>query len=731
MNSAPSSKHSRSVQVLLPLLMDAPFEYHVPEPVEVTLGSYVMVPLGKSNKEILGVVWSLEGSQVSPQKVKSIVRVADHIPPMRDTMRQFLEWVAWYGCASRGMVLKLALSKAGLFSEGKKEAVFTAAPLSDGHALKVTPQRQRVLDALRDQTLTAEALLQTSQVSRSVITAMVKAGLLEQHERPAQAIIARRAPPQVLELTTEQSSVAAQLVGRVGGGFHVTLLDGVTGSGKTEVYFEAVEAALALGKQVLVLLPEIALSVQWIARFERRFGMAPQVWHSGIAEGARARTWRGVATGEVQLIVGARSALFLPYADLGLIVVDEEHDASYKQEDGVIYQGRDMAVVRARHENIPMILASATPSLESLINAKEGKYALVELRQRHHQQALPSVQPIDMRTEALPAQHWVSETLKQAMAQTLAAGHQTLLFLNRRGYAPLLLCRTCGHRFACPQCSSWLVWHKQKHTLQCHHCGYQEPSPQRCPSCHDTEHLAACGPGIERLQEEVLEIFPQARLLTLSSETMKSPRDISHAISQIEQGAVDIIIGTQLLAKGHHFPGLALVGIVDGDLGLAGGDLRACERTWQLLHQLAGRAGRADVKGRVLLQTFQPQHPVMQALVRGDKEGFLAMETLSRRQLGLPPYGRLAALIIDSTNEQAAQRAAQILARTAPSVAGVQVLGPAPAPLYKLRNRYRHRLLVQAPKTTALQSLLMAWVQAASLPANVSVRIDVDPYSFL
>ncbi len=740
---------SRRVQVLLPLLLDAPFTYTVPEGMGVEEGSYVLAPLGKKGKEMVGVVWSLEGDAAVPEeKLKPVLQVYADIPPMRAEMRAFLDWVARYTCSSPGMVLKLALSVPAAFTAPKMEAVFRACypagPQGSAGSLPVLPgdsgpasrpgmteKRKRVLDALGDETMSADALESASGASRAVLNAMVKSGLLIREERPAHHPAPLELHPHALKLTEAQQNAAAELVGRIGQGFSVTLLDGVTGSGKTEVYFEAVEAALREGKQVLVLLPEIALSVQWMERFERRFGVAPHVWHSAIAEGARKRTWRGVATGEVKLVVGARSALFLPYRELGLVVVDEEHDGSYKQEEGVIYHGRDMAVVRARHEKLPIILVSATPSLESLINAEEGKYGLVELHTRHHDAPLPEVHPIDMRAEKLPATRWLSEVLKEAIADTLRHGHQTLLFLNRRGYAPLLLCRTCGHRFACPQCTSWLVWHKRHHDLQCHHCGYREPSPARCSSCHDPEHLAACGPGIERLEEEVLDLFPTVRLLTLSSETMQTPNDISRAIHQIERGEVDIIVGTQLLAKGHHFPGLALVGIVDGDLGLAGGDLRAAERTWQLLHQLAGRAGRAEVTGRVLLQTHQPTHPVMQALIRGDKQGFLALEKQARRLAGLPPYGRLAAVIVDSTSEDAAANAARRLAQTAPSAKGVSVFGPAPAPLYKLRNRFRHRLLVQAGKQVHLQKLISEWIAASSLPGNVSVRVDVDPYSFL
>jgi primosomal protein N' (replication factor Y) len=515
------------------------------------------------------------------------------------------------------------------------------------------------------------------------------------------------------------------------GGFSVTALDGVTGAGKTEVYFEAIAAALRGGRQALVLLPEIALGAQWLDRFTARFGVRPAQWHSDLTAAERRVAWRAVARGEALVVVGARSALFLPYPDLGLIVVDEEHDAAYKQEDGVIYQARDMAVVRARLTDIPIVLVSATPSLETVQNVAGDRYAALHLPDRHGGAQLPIVTAIDLRADRPPRQSWLSPTLRQALAETLAAGEQAMLFLNRRGYAPLTLCRACGHRLQCPRCTAWLVEHRLARKLQCHHCGFHVPFPNACPSCRAEGMLAACGPGVERLTEEVTALMPTARTAVMTSDTITGPLAAAELIRRVEAHAVDLLIGTQMIAKGHHFPMLTLVGVVDADLGLHGGDLRAAERTYQLLHQVAGRAGRADRPGRVLLQTYEPKHPVMQALVAGDRERFLASEAEDRRGVGMPPFGRLAALILSGPDAAAVDNIAQTLGRTAPHGDGIEVLGPAPAPLAVLRGRHRRRLLLKCRRDIAPQPLIRRWVAPVKLPGSVRLQIDIDPYSFL
>ncbi len=533
-------------------------------------------------------------------------------------------------------------------------------------------------------------------------------------------------------LSPDQSAAAEDLRAKLRtGGFGTTLIDGVTGSGKTEVYFEAVAEAVAAGRQVLVLLPEIALGAQWLQRFRDRFGAAPAEWHSDLTRAQRRVTWRAVAEGQVPVVVGARSALFLPFPDLGLIVVDEEHESAYKQEEGVIYHARDMAIVRARITEIPVVLASATPSLETEVNIGAGRYDRLHLPERHGGARMPEIHVVDMRRDGPARQRWLSPALMTALAETFATGEQAMLFLNRRGYAPLTLCRACGHRQACPNCTAWLVEHRLAGRLQCHHCGYAAPPALACPECGAEESFAACGPGVERLAEEVAALFPDIRQAVVSSDTLQGPLAAEALVRRVREREVDLLIGTQLMAKGHHFPHLTLVGVVDADLGLAGGDLRAAERTYQLLTQAAGRAGREDRPGRVYLQTYMPEHPVMKTLISGDRARFMAAETEARRTSGMPPFGRLAAVIVSGRDGGEVEAAARALGRRAPSAAGVAVLGPAPAPLSILRGHHRWRLLVKAPKETNIQGVVRRWIGAIKTPAGVRVKVDIDPYSFV
>lgn len=536
-----------------------------------------------------------------------------------------------------------------------------------------------------------------------------------------------------LALTADQNQAAQAIMAAQGFGVH--LLDGVTGSGKTEVYFEAMAAAWVQGQTSLVLLPEIGLTPQWVARCTARFGQAPMLWHSGLTPARRREAWKAVRRGEAPVVVGARSALFLPLPALGLVVVDEEHDGSFKQEDGVLYQARDMAVARARFARARAVLASATPSLESLHNAAQGRYRHHVLPQRAGGAALPKVDLIDLRAdppEPLPTgPGWLAPPLVHAVAETLACGGQVLLYLNRRGYAPLTLCRSCGHRLACPQCDAWMVAHGGGAALQCHHCGYRTRMPKSCPDCGAEDSLTPCGPGVERVADEVAVRFPEARQAVVSSDLLRGPAAMAALVQHVEAGAVNVLIGTQMLAKGHHFPGLTLVGVVDGDLGLGGGDLRAGERTLQMLTQVAGRAGRGDQPGRVLIQTHMPDHPVMQALVRGDRDGFLALEAADREALGLPPFGRMAALILSDRDQRRVEQAARALGAAKPQFRDVQVLGPAPAPLSVLRGRHRVRFLVQTGRGTDLGKVLRAWLAGVTLAPSTRLHVDVEPYSFM
>ncbi len=599
---------------------------------------------------------------------------------------------------------------------------------------RMTPARRRVLAVLADGRLRgAAALARDAGVGAGVIKALADAGLIAAGMMDDVGETLPRPDPGLPgpELSPDQSAAASEARAAVGAGFSVTLIDGVPGSGKTEIYFEAIAATLAAGRQALVLLPEIALGTQWLARFRARFGADPAVWHSDLGRAERRRTWRAVAEGRAGIVVGARSALFLPFADLALVVVDEEHDPSFKQEDGVSYNARDMAVVRGRIGGFPVLLASATPSLETLVNVRAGRYAMVHLPARHGDAAMAAVELIDLRRDRPPRGCWLSPALRDAIAAALDEGGQTLLFLNRRGYAPLTVCRACGHRFRCGSCSAWLVEHRFTGRLLCHHCGYAAPLPEACPACGASDALAACGPGVERLGEEVAHVFPQARAVLATSDTLPGPAATAELVRRIEARAIDIVIGTQIMAKGYHFPHLTLVGVIDADLGLAGGDLRAAERTFQLLYQASGRAGRGERAGRSLIQTTMPEHPVMAALASGERARFLAAEEDARREASMPPFGRLAALIVSGPDQGAVEAAARALAQTAPNRDGLRVFGPAPAPLALLRARHRYRLLLHAGRGIAVSAVVRNWLGSTPLPNSVRVQVDIDPYSFL
>jgi primosomal protein N' (replication factor Y) len=716
----------RRVPVLLPLPLAAPFDYRVPDGMAAAPGDLVLVPLGR--RELVGVVWDAPGDEaVGHNRLRPLTALVEG-PAMRADLRRLVDWIAAYTLAPPGEVLAMALRTNALRPEPMPLG-WTAA--SEPPAGPLTPARRRVLEAA-DAPASSAALREATGVSQGVIRAMANAGLLLPVLMPRAAAfgapdLLRAGPP----LSADQEEAAAALRDAVGGGFSVTLLDGVTGSGKTEVYLEAVAACLRAGRQALVLLPEIALSAQWLDRFAARFGCPPAVWHSDLSSRVRRTTWRAVAAGEACVVVGARSALFLPFPDLGLVVVDEEHETAFKQEEGVAYHARDMAVVRARLCAAPAVLVSATPSLETLANVEAGRYRRLALPTRHGGARMPTVALLDMREHPPERGRFLAPPLVEAARAAIGRGEQALLFLNRRGYAPLTLCRRCGHRFACRQCTAWLVEHRARKQLQCHHCGHAEPIPPVCPACAAPDSLAPVGPGVERITEEARALFPEARLLVMASDTLPGPHAAAAAARAIAAREVDLIVGTQVVAKGWHFPHLTLVGVVDADLGLGGGDLRAGERTVQLLHQVAGRAGRAEAPGTVLLQTFSPEHPVMQALASGDYARFMAREAAERRPGFWPPFGRLAALIVSADTPEAADGLARSLGRAAPSGEGISVLGPAPAPLAMLRGRHRRRLLLKTRRDVAVQPLLRAWLAQVRPAGTARVDVDVDPVSFL
>jgi primosomal protein N' (replication factor Y) len=718
------------VPVLLPYPFAGPFDYAVPPGAGYAPGDIVLAPLNR--RQEVGVVWDApSGPAVPATKLKPVLARLD-APPLPAALRRFIDWVAAYTLAAPGEVLAMAL-RVNALSPPVPAAGYTAAdPQPEG--ARLTEARARVLSALADRIpRTGAELARLAGVSQAVIRAMAHSGFLLPIPVPLPPPFATPDPFYSREkLSPAQEEVAQKLRAAVqAAAFSVTLLDGVTGSGKTEAYLEAVAACLEEGRQALILLPEIALSAQFLGRFERRFGVTPALWHSDLSSRTRRTTWRAVAEGQARVVVGARSALFLPFAELGLIVVDEEHETAFKQEDGVVYHARDMAVVRARLSEAPAILVSATPSLETLANVEAGRYAHLQLHHRHGGAQLPAVSAIDLRDAQPERGKFLSPALIAAVRQTLAAGEQAMFFLNRRGYAPLTLCRACGHRLACPNCTAWLVEHRALKKLTCHHCGHTTGFPSHCPMCTAEGTLAPIGPGVERITEEVASLFPEARRLVMASDTMPGPHAAAEAARAIEAREIDLIIGTQIVAKGWHFPHLTLVGVVDADLGLAGGDLRAAERTVQLLHQVAGRAGRAEAPGRVFLQTFSPDHPVMQALVANDLTQFYARESEARRPGNWPPYGRLAALIVSADAADAADRAARDLGLAAPYGDGIIVLGPAPAPLAILRGRHRRRLLLKTRRDIAVQPLLRGWLARVQAARGVRIDVDVDPVSFL
>jgi primosomal protein N' (replication factor Y) len=721
---------TRTVEVLVPVALDHTYSYRVPEGLELEPGDLVGVPLGAS--ETVGVVWAKDPA-INPRlhnRLKDVEQKLEY-PPLRPELRKFIDWVADYTLSSRGMVLRMSLR---MGTQLGAERVRIGVRLKGPPPHRMTAARTRVLVLLADglARLKGEAA-EEAGVSVGVIDALVDEGTLEALALPP-APVARSPDPshRAADFTPAQSDAAAALRATLAqGNFSVTLIDGVTGSGKTEVYFEAVAENVRRGRQTLILMPEIALTGQFLDRFAERFGVRPAEWHSELSPRKRARTWGAVASAEISVVAGARSALFLPYADLGLIVVDEEHDPAYKQEDGARYHARDMAVVRARIANIPIVLASATPSIETEVNTRRGRYRRLHLPERFAGQQLPAIEAIDLRREGPPRGRYIAPRLAEEVGRALARNEQALLFLNRRGYAPLTLCRACGYRFACPNCDAWLVDHRFRRRLVCHHCAFAMPVPANCPHCAATQSFVGCGPGVERLEEEVAALFPDARILVLSSDLVATIERMREELKAVADGHVDIIIGTQVVAKGHHFPKLNLVGIVDADLGLANGDPRAAERTFQLLHQVAGRAGRAEGSGRGLLQTHQPDHPVMKALVARDREAFYAAEIAAREQAGYPPFGRLASLVISGGDRHVAETYARKLVAAAPYNDKVRILGPAEAPLAVVRGRYRFRILAKSPRAFDLSDFLRQWLAAGpKTKGNLKLEVDVDPQSF-
>jgi primosomal protein N' (replication factor Y) len=730
----PEIQQKPVVGVLLPLPLAGAYDYKLPPGSNAARGAVVAAPLG--NRTVLGVVWGTAEGTVGDNRLK-VAEPLEGAPSLPGRLCDFIDWVADYTLNPPGAILAMALRSRGAFEPEARRIAYVRGSVTPP---RLSAARARALEVAGDGLArSVTGLAEDANVSPAVVRGLIQAGALITTHLPEfvpfQAPDPGYAAP---ELNEDQAAAAATLKDAVTAQkFSAHLLDGVTGSGKTEVYFEAVAEALRAGRQVLILLPEIALTTQFLERFTERFGVRPSEWHSDLSQKERRRTYRAVMNGEARVVVGARSSLFLPFGELGLVIVDEEHEQAFKQQDGAIYHARDMAVVRARIEDCPVVLASATPSLESFVNAQTGRYTHLKLVSRHGVAEMPEVRLIDLRHErdAVDVEkkaQWLSPPLRAALERVLGAGEQAMLFLNRRGYAPLTLCEACGHKFTCPHCSAWLVEHKYRKRLACHQCGYELAMPSECPQCHEPGTLIACGPGVERVAEEFAEFFPNARYAIASSDTLPhtGPNEMQGALRLFAKGEIDVLVGTQIVAKGHHFPQLTLVGVVDADLGGSDGDLRARERTFQLLHQVSGRAGRAEKPGLVLLQTRNPEDAVMQALARGDRDGFYEQERGFREASQSPPFGRLAALVISGYDGDAVRDIARQLGKAAPNARDVKVWGPTPAFYALLRGQTRERLLVQAAKGVDVQAYLKSWLSGVKVPTSVRVAVDVDPVSF-
>ncbi len=722
--------HGEVVAVLTTQPLDRVLDYRAPEG-GCFVGAFVEVPLGP--RKVIGVIWGAGQGGVEPAKLRHVNRVLD-VAPMRAEMQEFIQRASDYTLTPLSAMLRLATRAPGLADPPAMRRILRS---TDTPPTRWTDARHRVMEVLNNYgglAVTLAELTEAAGVSSSVVKGLIKQGTIAEEDTPRDRRFPHLDPEREGKALSNDQAIAASALrdGLRTGQYGTTLLRGVTGSGKTEVYLEAVAECLRQGRQALVLLPEIALTAEFLSRVEARFGAQPAEWHSGVTMTERRRIWKMVGQGGAQLVVGARSALFLPFQNLGLVIVDEEHDTSYKQEDGVLYNARDMTVLRASICGARVVLASATPSLESWANAEAGKYDKLVLADRYGAAVMPRIGVIDMRSETLPSDRWISPSLQQAVTERLKKGEQAMLFINRRGYAPITLCRACGHQIGCDHCDARMVEHRFLKRLICHQCGDSKPVPHACPACEAEDRLAPVGPGVERLSEEAANLFPDARIATLSSDMHGTARSLKAEIEAIAAGGADIIIGTQLVAKGHNFPLLTLVGVIDADLGLQGSDLRAAERTFQLMRQVAGRAGRAEKQGIALLQSYQPEHPVIRAIVAGDEEGFWRAEAAERQQAGVPPYGRMAGIILSGPDMQQVFDLGNRLARNDGALRRIraQVFGPAPAPIARIRGRHRVRLLVKADKAAPLQGALSQWVGQLKLPAQVRLAVDIDPQSF-
>ncbi len=723
------------VKVLISNIPSAGYDYRLTAPADI--GTFVSVHV--MNRPCIGVIWGIGDSNLPREKIRDVSAV--HNARLNITDLQWIKRMSDWTLMAPGTVLRLIVNIPDAFSAPRTEPLYSFNFASDA---RVTENRMAVMDAFSsndNEPMTVSDIQNIAHVSSAVVRTMIKNGTLipsGAQDKLRQFIPDTYCDSGNIRLNVQQQLAADTIATAINrGGFSVHLLDGITGSGKTQVYFDSAWRAYKSGKSVLLMMPEIALTAQFMSRFEARFGAPPVVWHSNLTAARRREIWHGVLDGRVKMVVGTRSALFLPWQDLGLIVIDEEHDTSYKQEDMGNYHARDMAILRAKIAGFSVVLASATPAAETLENVNNGKYIRLQLTSRFGGAHLPTITTIDLRqnrpasytANAVEQTGFLSEPLCAAISETLAAGHQTMLFINRRGFAPIVQCKKCGWTATCPDCSVGMTYHKRISKLQCHMCGRVSPLNARCPDCGTDVSMR--GTGIEKIQQEVNVRFPSARTALVSSDIITSRQALERLVRKMENGEIDIVIGTQILAKGHHFPNLTLVGVVDADMGLFGTDFRAAEHTFQQLFQVAGRAGRGANPGRVLMQTYQPEHPVFAAICSGTRDEFMATDMAGRRAAQMPPYGQLIAIIVEAERENVLQKYCADLAAAAPVLTGAKIMGPIVAQVYQIRNWYRMRFLVTGAQHAALQPAVSHWLAKVKQPANVRVKIDVNPINFM
>ena len=720
--------------IYLPLNFNHGFCYQVDH--HAVIGHFVHVTFRK--RYYVGIINHISTKPPPNLDIKKIKHadIISGLNPLAIEQLKFIKWLAYYYANPLGLVIKAMLGPKQIWQQHEQKRIIISLHEDyQQYYHRKSQKRDHVIEILqKNQKMMMHDICQQLHISQSMITQMIKQNILKKsYEKyiPEQKNIFNHYNYQSFKLTEHQQNIANHCATFIKEQkFTVILLDGETGAGKSETYFHSIAETLAIGKNILVLMPEISLLSQWLDNFNTRFNNIPGQWHSHMNMRERRLLWQAANNGKLRVLCGARSALHLPFDNIGLIIVDEEHERSYKQEDGIMYHARDSAIMRAKLSHCPIILVSATPTIETYHHAMSDKYHYFKLRRRDDQAHMPIIETIDMTDEILPKNNWISQKIQHAISITLQQKQQAMLFLNRRGYAPLLLCRGCGYRFSCQFCQSWLIKHYHYSALLCHHCGYKTSLPNHCPECH-SEHLHPCGPGVERIEEEAKKLFPHARIAIMTSDHMQDMVLFQQVLEDIQQRHIDIIVTTQILAKGVHFDHLHLVGIIDADIGLQGGDFRAGEHCYQLLHQLSGRAGRLNQQGRVLMQTYNPHHNVMKALTSGQRDIYLQEETHYRQENFLPPFGHVAALIVTSQDNNAAIDACDKLKHNMPSHHYMKILGPAPAMMSFLRNKYRYRFLILLQyRDMALGETLQQWIIDTSISSRVKITIDIDPQSF-